>query len=297
MLVCAISCLTVLLSIMGVASPIISFMAFLCVYFMPGWALVSALFPGRTANLGRLTKADTSDSEISLLERLVVSVVLSLLVFAIGSISLAWSPGEFDEGVLLAEVLLLNVGFAALAMYRRFQLPRDQEFELSFEIGTKVGPYSSAEKAVIGIVSVACVAAVLIAAGVLGGGVAPEPHTEFFITGPDGSLGSLPQTLAVGKNGTVLLNFVNKMGAEQRYDLLVGVMANGTYLNRTAIDWTAVHTLIPGDAFEANETLRDGQKFSSGMVIDFESEGVYQVMFQLDFGAEQELLWLYVTVS
>jgi hypothetical protein len=33
------------------------------------------------------------------------------------------------------------------------------------------------------------------------------------------------------------------------------------------------------------------------MVIDFESEGVYQVMFQLDFGAEQESLWLYVTVS
>ena len=281
---------------MGVASPITSFMAFLCVYFMPGWALVSALFPGRTANLGRLTKADTSDSEISLLERLVASVVLSVLVFAVGSISLAWSPGEFGESLLLAEVLLLNVGFSALAMYRRFQLPKDQEFVLSFELGRREAPFNPAEMAAMGIVAIVGVAAVLIAAGVLGGGVSPEPHTEFFITGPDGSLGSLPQTLAAGSNGTVLVNFVNKMGAEQRYDLVVGVMANGTFLNRTSIDWKSANTMVPGEALEANVTLSEGQAFSRGMAMEFASEGEYQVIFQLGFGAETQLLWLYVTV-
>ena len=82
-LVCAISGLAVLMAIIGWNSPLLWALAFLSVFLLPGWALVSALFPGRSANLGRLVGQGSKDSEISLLERFMAAVILSLILFAI----------------------------------------------------------------------------------------------------------------------------------------------------------------------------------------------------------------------
>ena len=294
-LVCAIPGTAVLLSVLGLSSPLISALAFLSVFFLPGWALVSAIFPGRRAGWGRGKGAE--ESVISLLERLAASVVLSLLMFALGGIALAWSPLGFQEGLVLAEVLLLNVALAALAMYRRFQLPQDQEFVLAWEWAGKGAPLSTAERAVAMVIAAAGVTAILIGAGVMGGGVAPEPYAEFFITGPDGSLGSLPQRLSLSQNGTVLVNFVNQMGGERIFELSVGVPLNQSFDSETAIDWDAPQTLHPGAAFVSQHLLPDGGRFSRAFQFGLPAPGVYQVEFHLDFGSERQSLWLFVTVT
>ncbi len=296
-LVCAISGLAVLMAIMGWNSPLLWALAFLSVFLLPGWALVSALFPGRSANLGRLVGQGSKDSEISLLERFMAAVILSLILFAIGGIALAWSPGRFDEGLVLAEVLVLNVGLSALALYRRFQLPKDEEFVMAWELRKDTRPLGRTEKVVLAIAAAGCVLAVAFGTGMLGGGVAPEPYTEFYITGSDGSLDSLPQTLAAGQNGTVVITFVNNMAKATSYNLTVGVMSGESFLNYSALEWSAVHDLMPGDAYYFEETLLDGWTFEHSLSIRFAGEGTHKVMFILEFEDQVQELWLYVEVT
>lgn len=296
-LVCAISGLAVLMAVMEWSSPLLWALAFLSVFLLPGWALVSVLFPGRSASLGRLAGQGNKDSEISLLERFMAAVILSLILFAIGGIALAWSPGRFDEGLVLAEVLVLNVGFSALALYRRFQLPEEEEFVLAWELKKDPRPLGRAEKGVLAVAAAGCVLAVAIGAGMMGGGVAPEPYTEFFITGSDGSLDSLPQTLAAGQEGTVVITFVNNMAKATSYNLTVGVRLDEVFQNYSALDWSAVQDLLPGDAYYCEETLLDGWAFQDGLSIRFAEEGTYKVMFILEFEGQVQELWLYVEVT
>jgi uncharacterized membrane protein len=299
LLICALTGVVVLLSILGVSSNLVSLIAFPCVFFTPGYALVSAMFPGRTGGVGSLIKAEEGlESEMSLLERVVASVVLSLVVFAIGGIILGWTPGVLNKSTILAEVLVFNLAFSALAIYRRFQLEEGDEFVLAFEIGGHgSGKLNIAEKVILGVVAVTLIVAVLAGAGLLWQGIGLEPHTEFYITGPDGSLGTLPQDLAVGANGTVLITFVNHMGGAIDYNLTLGVMDNEAFQNYTHLDLSDGHVLTPGDGFFYETNLIDSSKFSDTLTFSFESAGRYQVMFQLSDGQEVQDLWLWVTVT
>jgi uncharacterized membrane protein len=141
------------------------------------------------------------------------------------------------------------------------------------------------------------VVAILAGAGVLWPGLGLEPHTELYITGPDGSLGTLPQNLAVNANGTVLVTFVNHMGEPIDYNLTVGVMDNGTFHESAPLDWTKVLPLSPGISYYYETTLLDGGKLSRALTFSFSSEGDYQIMFLLSDGDEVQDLWLWVTVS
>ncbi|MDD1747705.1 MAG: DUF1616 domain-containing protein [Methanomassiliicoccales archaeon] len=299
LIVCTLTGVAVLLSVLGIISALTSLLAFVCVFFTPGYALVSAMFPGRSASLGKFLKGDESqESEMSLLERGIASVVLSLLVFAIGGIILAWTPGGLNKSTVLAEVLVLNIAVSAVAIMRRFKLDKGDEFVLAFELGgSKGGKLNLAEKIVLGAVVVVLVVAVLAGAGVLWPGIGLEPHTEFYITGADGSLGTLPQSLAVNANGTVLVTFVNHMGGPIDYNLTVGVMENGTFDEFEPLDWTEVLPFPPGIAYYHEVSLLDDGRFSQAMTFRFTNEGEYQVMFLLSDGDEVQDLWLWVTVT
>jgi uncharacterized membrane protein len=299
LLVCALTGAAVLLSILEIGSLLTSILAFICIFFTPGYALVSAMFPGRSASLGRLFKNDEGlESEMSLLERIIASVVLSLLVFAIGGVLLAWTPDGLDKTTALAEVLVLNVAFSALAIYRRFRLRKDEEFVLAFELGGhQGGKLKTADRVILVVVAVTLVIAVLAGAGLLWSGIGLEPHTEFYITGPDGSLGTLPQSLVVGANGTVLITFANHMGGPTDYNLTIGVMEQDAFQNQSSLDWGNSLVLQPGDSYYYETTLLEGSRFVDSVSFGFTSMGSYKVMFQLDDGQQVQDLWLWVTVT
>ena len=299
LLICSLTGAAVLLSILEVTSALTSALAFVCIFFTPGYALVSAMFPGRSSSLGKLLKGDEErESEMSLLERVIASVVMSLLVFAIGGVLLAWTPGGLDKTTALAELLVINIAFSALAMYRRFKLTKGDEFALAFELGgSGGGKLKAADKVVLGVVVATLAVAALAGAGLLWPGIGLEPHTEFYITGPDGSLGSLPQTLRAGADGTVLITFVNHMGAPTDYNLTFGVLVQGAYLNQSAMDWGESLALSPGDSYYYQTTLADGARSANHLSFSFASRGSYEITFQLDDGVDVLDLWLYVAVT
>ncbi len=298
--ICALTGLVVLLSIAQVSSNLTSLLAFICIFFTPGYALISAMFPAKSAKFGKLFRNDEGEqSEISLLERVIASIALSLLVFAFGGILLAWSPLGLDKTIALAEVLVFNIAFSALAIYRRFQLPKDQEFNLAIELGAtkKEGKLSAVEKVILGVVVVTVLIAILAGAGLLWPGIGLEPHTEFYIAGADGSLGTLPQNLAVGADGIILVTFINHMGEATDYNITIGVMAPDAITNQSLLDWNKNLVLQPGDLYYYETTLSEGLGFAKSLRFSFASVGSYKIVFQLDDSQQVQELWLWVNVG
>jgi uncharacterized membrane protein len=297
-LICIIAATAVLLSIFSSPSVLLAILSFICVFFAPGYALISALFPAAIANSPEDIKGGKLlDSEISLLERIAAAIVLSLVMFAIGGISLSWTPSGLAKPVVLMEVMGLTIGLSALAIYRRASLPHDREFVLGFEIGLKGAKYSRAEKVLVMGVGVALLFAGLYAVGAIPGAIGPEPYTELYITGSDGSLGSLPQAVTHGNDATVRVGIDNHMLQGVSYNLTIGVKSNGTFLNGTALDWSSPLTFVPGDSYYQEFTVLDGGSMARNLIFNFAQPGKYQIFFVLNYLEDQQSLWLWVTVT
>jgi uncharacterized membrane protein len=296
-LICIIAALAVLLSVFSTPSIVLALLAFICVFFAPGYALVSAMFPGAKANPpeeragGKLL-----DSDISLLERAAAAIVLSLVMFAIGGISLSWAPSGLNKPAVLMEVMGLTIGFSALAIYRRASLPSDQEFALSLTFNRESTKLNRAEQAIVVLAALGVMVAGLYAVGAIPGAIGPEPHTEFYITGPDGKLSSLPQTMSHINNATLRIGVVNHMFQAVNYNLTVGLKSNGSYLNSTALDWSETLRLDSGYSYYRTFTVLDGDTWVHDLAFNFTAPGVYQIYFTLTYLDSNQDLWLWITV-
>ncbi|MEM0449178.1 MAG: DUF1616 domain-containing protein [Methanomassiliicoccales archaeon] len=294
-LVCTISTLAVMLSILGWRSPILDLLAFLSVFFLPGWALTSAIFPGKGSSKDS-SNVSLDVGQISLLERFMASIILSLVLFAMGGISLAWSPVGFTSSFVLTEVLVLNIVLSAAAIFRRFMVPEEEEFELILELKLGRGAINNYDKSVLLLALAGLLVAILLSVGTLQKGIPPETYTEFYITGPDGSLGTLPQSLRVGENATVIITFVNHMREAEKYNLTLGVLEEDKFTDYSGLNWSTVHDLLPSKAFCADETVLDGQTFSRQFLFRFLEPGQHRLLFILQFDDQMHELWLIVDV-
>lgn len=296
--ICAVAALSALLSAFSVTSEALLIPAFFCVFFAPGYALVSALFPAAKANPPAPAKdAGPLDSEIGLLERIAASVVLSMLMFAIGGISLSWTPSGLTKPAVLAEVTGLTIGLSILAIYRRASVPPGSELDISFDIGMAGKKLNLAERIVAVVAVAGLVLAGAYAVGLVPGGIGEEPHTEFGLSGPDGNLASLPQQLVTMQNATVRISLSNRMLQAVSYNLTVGVMSNGSYLNSSTIDWSRPQTFLPGNSYYEVFTVLDGQSRTMFLMFSFPVPGKYQIFFTLDYLDHQQQLWLWVDVA
>jgi uncharacterized membrane protein len=288
----ALGVLTVLLSIYFPGSLPLVFMAFFCVFFAPGWALASYLFPGPKPVAG-----GEEYSDMTLPLRVAASVVLSVLMFAIGGLLLAWSPLGLTETTVLLEALVLTLGLSALAMWRRASLAPGQGLSLSVEVPARGERLNRLERIILVIAVAGLLFAAAVAVDNLMKGGQEDPYTELFITGPDGKVSSLPQSLQAGADGIVQVHVNNQMGSAVDYVLTVGIPIEEGFANVTASDWSAQHALVPGDGYCYEFTVGDGQGMVEEFTFSIGSEGSQQVLFLLDFEQDTLDTWLWVTVT
>jgi uncharacterized membrane protein len=289
--ICVIGVLTVLLAIYFPGSLPVVFLAFFCIFFAPGWALVSFIFPGPRPSAG-----GEEYSEMTLPLRVAASVALSVLLFAIGGLLLAWSPLKLTEVTVLAETLLLTLGLSALAMWKRASLAPGEVLSLSMEMPKRGARLNRAESVIFVIAVAGLLFASAVALDNILKGSQEEPFTEMFITGPDGKVNSLPLRLPAGTNGIVQVHVNNNMGSTVDYVLTVGIPIDGGFANVTASDWSAQHALVPGDGYRYVFTVGEGQGIVGDFIFNIGSAGPHQVLFLLDFEGDTLDTWLWVTV-
>lgn len=208
-------------------------------FFLPGYAIVAALYPGATP--------DENDAHahagIGLSERFALSFGASVAAVAVLGLA-AWQVGSWMTGpastgtgitrgaTLLLVTLLVIVG-SVVAAVRRLRRPRSERFTLS------IGDWIDAGRnAVVGgetrtdrLLSVALAGSILLAVGALGYAVASPVGAEQYTSAAilteadDGGLvaGDYPSEMTAGDSAELVLELGNHEGVDTTYTAIVQV--------------------------------------------------------------------------
>ena len=164
------------------------------VLFIPGYILLSALFPGR--------------GSLSGIERITFSIGLSIAVAIIIGIILNYTPWGISLYPILISATIFVVVTASVAWYRA--LKSYEEFSITVNINlSRWRETAGLDK----ILSLSLVVAVLIALGSIGYVIAVPKHeqlfTEFYILSLDGKAENYPGQAVLGEPVEIIIGIVN----------------------------------------------------------------------------------------
>jgi len=167
------------------------------VIFIPGYVIVFALFPARKTDRG-----------IDVIERVALSIGISLVIVALIGVGLNYTPFgiQLSSGFLSIFIFILSAG--AIAFYRWFEITPDERFAISINLSL-VKPEDKLDKMLVAIL----IAVIVIAAiSFVYVAVTPKPvekFTAFHLLGPSGGVSDYPEDLNVGENATVIIGITN----------------------------------------------------------------------------------------
>ena len=187
------------------------------VLFFPGYALITALFPGR--------------DDLDGIERVALSFGLSIAVVPLLGLILNYTPWGIRLHPILITLLAFTFIMSVIADYRRGRLPVKKRFVVSLDIETaRWSDLSKLDK----VLAVVLVCAVIFAVGSLYYVVtAPktgEKFTEFYILGPGGKAEDYPREMKKNEQKEVILGIVNHEYRTVSYT--AEVRANGYIKNK-----------------------------------------------------------------
>lgn len=195
-------------------------LGFLFVFFLPGYALTSALFPRRSSESSRSERL-----RVAGLERVVISIGMSLVLVPLASLGLVLLSRPITLESVLLTVGGLTIGGVLVAVIRRLSLPSHERFAVSFENTLRPG----VDYASVSPVNLVLTIVIVLAAGGIGAAIVTsdtdESYTEFAIVGSDdeGELhpSDYPSELTVNESVTVHTDVTNNEHRTVEYTLVV----------------------------------------------------------------------------
>jgi len=174
--------------------------------FLPGYALVSALFPGKKG--------------LGLLERVALSFGLSIAATPLLGLILNYTPFGIRKDPVLMTLSLFTLLCTAIALYRRKNIKGEESFSLSLE--HKASPKENRlDKALTLLLILSIVISLSVLVYVIVTPKQGEKFTEFYILGPNGKADNYPTSMKVGNNGTVIIGVVNHEYEQINYTLKI----------------------------------------------------------------------------
>ncbi len=176
--------------------------------FLPGYALVAALYPRK--------------DQLDATERLALSLGLSIAIVPFIGLALNYSPwGIRLEPILAFESLFIVLATVAAAC-RRWLLPAGEVFGITISwLGWPRGPLMDTALALVLMLSLGGVGAATYF--VATSQDSPERLTEFYVLGPDGQADAYPSLVKVRESPTVIVGVVNREGQVTRYQLAIRI--------------------------------------------------------------------------
>jgi uncharacterized membrane protein len=169
--------------------------ALLLASFLPGYALLAALYPGR--------------ADLSALERVTLSVVASFALVIVVGLALSATPWGLGLVPVALSLVAVILGGTAAASLRRRRLA----------VGERIAPAPR-------MVYVVVAACLLLGAAGAGFGVAALgarefPPTQFYLLGPSGTLAGYPTRATVGRPMGITVGIANREPRAETYRLVV----------------------------------------------------------------------------
>ena len=172
------------------------------VLFLPGYALIAALFPAK--------------SDLDGIERTALSFGLSIAIVPLIGLGLNYTPWgirPFPILISLSAFIFIACGFAYL---RRAKLPETEAFNISFratafslKTGVLEKPESKLDKALTVFLILSILLSVVTLVFVVVSPKEGEHFTEFYILGSEGKADNYSTKYILGENETVIVGIVN----------------------------------------------------------------------------------------
>ncbi|MDD1767523.1 MAG: DUF1616 domain-containing protein [Methanomassiliicoccales archaeon] len=298
MAICLVVVISVILSQLGIDSPLLWVLAFFSVYFAPGYAVMSLVFPGNRVLLldSLLIKRRTVTRQVTAIERIALSFILSITVIAIAGVILMRSLLDLTPTGVGIEIMAITLGVSILAFYARTRLPSSSQLEYSIVIGSSGGRLSAAEKLIASVIVAGVVVAGIAVFMGLEGLDGGEPYTEFYITGPGGDIARLPSVLNVGEDGTVLINIVNHEGSSVTYNLTLGLTNDSSFSELNPLSWDSSTSISPEAGHYALVGVQDDGAEELNLTFSVSSPGEFRLYLQLKNGDSTKELWTWLEI-
>jgi len=226
------------------------------VLFIPGYALIAALFPAK--------------GDLDGIERVALSFGLSIAVVPLIGLGLNYTPWGIRLDPILASLTVFTLAMTLIAWYRRLLLPSGDRFTVPAremlasarqELYDPGAPRLDRALSVVLVLSI--VAALGTTAYVIAVPKEGEHFTEFYILGPKGKAADYPTDVAAGSTQSLFIGVGNHEYREVPYTVEV-LALNQTFDSTT--NTSTVHAAEQLDRFTLtvphNETSELPWEFS-----------------------------------
>ena len=181
--------------------------------FVPGYALIAAMFPRK--------------EELSLIERFTLSIGLSIAIFVFDGFAISVTAWRFRPGPIVYSLSLITVILTLLTFLVRVRIPKEERFYINvsalstfLEVLRSDEKPSDIERALI----IALVGSIIIASGMLIYAKVTfeeERFTAFYILGEGGKAENYPKEIYLLEPSSILVGIENYEHALANYTLQV----------------------------------------------------------------------------
>lgn len=184
------------------------------VLFMPGYALIAALFPG--------------NRDIDGIERTALSFGLSIAVTPLIGLGLNFTPWGIRLDPIVVCLTIFTVICALAANHRRRELKQEERFCIDFgkafkDARAELFPESETrlDRVLTVILLLSIIASIAVLAYVIAVPKQGEKFTEFYILGPNGKAENYPEYFRLGESKPVIVGVINHEYRNVTYDLVI----------------------------------------------------------------------------
>lgn len=250
------------------------------VIFIPGYVLVSVLYPKR---------------EIDNLERFALSFGLSFAVDIIIALALNFTPWGITTTSIFSTAFAFNITCCLIAIHLRGKA-KEERFSLSFKLPKK--EVSREDKMLALMIAVVLLIGILILLYVITYERTEERYTELYVLNEGGKVDDYPKSLREKENGTVIVGIVNHEYKTTEYVLIIKLSDKIEEKNLSDLDVLYVNdlsktfTLSSNYSIGLNITLRHDEKWEKSFTFNIDEQGIYKLEFVLyRKGEEKPHIW------
>lgn len=288
LIIAAVLALSILPEVLlGVGGPFRYLLALALVFLLPGYAMAAVLFP--------------KDGEIDWIRRIAISVGLSIASVALLGLLLDVTPWGLNVASVVGSLLLLSLGTAVLAWWRRLRVPEPDRLSLSVDLTLPLWRDLRFADRLLAIgVAVALASGVGVVAFGLANPPAPDHFTELYLLDAGGGVLNYTLSLNTTQGGTVVVGIHDVEGIPVNYTVIVLLVSLETVYNAT----TGRNETVPGNATFLDSfavEVASGGRAQEPFPFSIPVQGEYLLEFRLYMGPPQgppyRLVDLHVRVS
>jgi uncharacterized membrane protein len=238
------------------ASPLRILFGVAMVLFIPGYALIAALFPAK--------------GDLDGIERVALSFGLSIAVVPLIGLGLNYTPWGIRLDPILVSLTAFTLAMSAAAWYRRLLLPAEERFVVPAREMIEAARLelfdpeaSRLDRGLSAFLVVAIALALITTAYVIAVPKEGEHFTEFYILGPGGKAADYPTAPRVDVNQSLIIGVGNHEYRDVTYTV-EAILLNQTFDPTT--NTSTIHAVLPIDQFTVtlshNETRELPWEFS-----------------------------------